>query len=66
MVTIVVAVIGLCGSIIGSVIGIFANSKLISYRLEQLEKKVTAHNSLIERMYKVEQDIEVLKHEIEE
>lgn len=28
---------------------------LISYRLEQLEKKVDKHNNLVERMYKVEE-----------
>lgn len=28
---------------------------LISYRMEQLEKKVDKHNNLVERMYKVEE-----------
>ncbi len=30
---------------------------LILYRLDQLEKSVSKHNNLIERMYKAEQDI---------
>lgn len=30
---------------------------LIVYRLDQLEKSVSKHNNLIERMYKAEQDI---------
>lgn len=30
---------------------------LILYRIEQLEKSVSRHNNLIERMYKVEQDV---------
>lgn len=51
---IVIALIGLLGSVIGSFVGILASSKLIQYRLEQLEKKVQAHNNLIERMYNAE------------
>ena len=30
---------------------------LILYRIEQLEKSVSRHNNLIERMYKVYQDV---------
>lgn len=30
---------------------------LILYRIDQLEKSVSKHNNLIERMYKAEQDI---------
>ena len=30
---------------------------LILYRIEQLEKSVSRYNNLIERMYKVEQDV---------
>ena len=32
---------------------------LIIYRLDQLEKSVSKHNDLINRMYKVEQDVAV-------
>lgn len=38
---------------------------LISYRLEQLEKKVEKHNNLVERMYKVEGQIAELQHEVQ-
>lgn len=51
---IVVALIGLAGSAIGSLIGVLASSKLTQYRIEQLEKRVSAHNNLIERTYKLE------------
>lgn len=30
---------------------------LILYRIDQLEKSVSKHNNLVERMYKVEQDV---------
>lgn len=52
---ILVALISLVGSIVGTVSGILINSKLINYRIEQLEKKVEKHNNLIERVYIIEQ-----------
>lgn len=51
---IIVALIGLAGSGIGSLIGVLASSRLTQYRIEQLEKRVSAHNNLIERTYKLE------------
>ena len=45
----------------------FANRKssaLIAYRLEQLEGKVQAHNNLIERTYKLEEDQAVMTEQI--
>lgn len=61
---IITALIGLGGSAIGSIIGIIANSKLTSYRIQQLEKKVDKHNNLIERTYKLEQHNAVVDEEI--
>lgn len=58
---IVVALIGLGGSAIGSFIGVLINSKLSNYRIEQLEKKVDKHNNLIERMFNLEGKVEVLE-----
>lgn len=52
---IVVAVIGLAGSGLGSVIGVIASASLTRYRIEQLEKKVDAHNNLVERTYQLEE-----------
>ena len=56
---ILVAIIGLGGSAIGSLIGIMANSKLTNYRIQQLEEKVSKHNNLVERTYKLEERMEV-------
>ena len=61
---ILVALIGLAGSALGSIIGIVASSRLTAYRLEQLEKKVDKHNNLIERMFKVEEKTELLAEKI--
>lgn len=37
---------------------------LIAYRMEQLEKRVQAHNNLVERMYHVEERTEVQEEKI--
>ena len=39
---------------------------LIAYRLEELEKKQDKHNSVIERTYKLEQDVAVIKEQVHE
>lgn len=57
--TIIVALIGLIGSGAGTFGGILISSKLMQYRLEQLEKKVDEHNQLIDRVYKLEERVEV-------
>lgn len=61
---IITALIGLGGSALGSIIGIIYNSKLTAYRLEQLEKKVDKHNTVVERTYKVEERLSVIDEEI--
>ena len=54
---IIVAVLGLVGTLAGSY---FANRKstaLVIYRLEQLEQKVSKHNNLVERTYALEEAV---------
>lgn len=51
---VVVALITLLGSAIGTIGGIFATNKMTAYRIEQLEKKVDKHNKVVERMYEAE------------
>lgn len=59
MAEIFVALIGAGGSAIGAVIGIIVNSKLVDYRLKQLEEKVNKHNNLVERTYEIEARLDV-------
>ena len=40
------------------------SNQIIVYRLEQLEKKMTLHNNVIERVYALEKDADVLKEKI--
>ena len=64
MEAIIVALIGLAGSAAGSLCGVLVSSKLTQYRLEQLEKKVQAHNSLIDRTYRQEERTELQEEKI--
>ena len=68
METIIVATITGGLALIGTLVGTyFANRKsaaLIAYRLEELEKKVQAHNNLVERMYQVEERTELQEEKI--
>lgn len=61
---IIVSLIALGGSALGTLAGILINTKLSNYRIEQLEKKVDKHNNLIERTYKLEQHNAVIDEEI--
>ena len=55
---------GLCGSAIGSLAGVVASARLTAYRIEQLEKKVDKHNTVIERTYKLEETQAVMEEQI--
>ncbi|HBD00191.1 MAG TPA: hypothetical protein DC053_13825, partial [Lachnoclostridium sp.] len=61
---IMVALISLAGSGVGAFIGILASAKLTNYRLEQLEKKVDKHNTVIERTFRLEEQMKVANHRI--
>jgi hypothetical protein len=63
---IVVALLSLAGTCLGTMGGIVASSKLTAYRLEQLEKKVDKHNSVIERTYILEEKMKVANHRIDD
>lgn len=61
---IIVALLSLTGTAIGSIAGIMAANRLTNYRIAELEKKVDAHNTLIDRMYKVEERTELQQAEL--
>ena len=52
--TVIVSLISLIGTLGGTLGGILVSNKLTNYRLEQLEKKVNEHNSLVKRTYELE------------
>ncbi len=51
--------------IISGLISAIISNKLMAYRIEQLEKKVDKHNSVIDRTYRLEAEVEVIENEIE-
>lgn len=63
---IVVAILSLIGTGIGSTAGIMTANRLTNYRIQQLETKVDKHNCLIERMVAVEQSTKSAHHRIDE
>lgn len=71
--TIIVALLSLLGTVLGTFGGILTANKLTSYKIEQLEKKVEKHNQVIERVYELEKheavvdtEIKSISHQIEE
>ena len=62
--TIIVAIISLVGTLFGSYLAQRKTTALVVYRLEQLEKKVDKHNSVIERTYILEEKMKVANHRI--
>ncbi len=70
---VIVAILSLIGTLGGTFGGILTSNKLTNYRIEQLEKKVEAHNKVVERTYKLEEEqkveeekIKVINHRIED
>ena len=64
--SIIVALLGLFGTLAGSFLGILTASKLTNYRLEQLEDKVNKHNCIIERTYILEGKVTEMEHDIKD
>lgn len=63
---IVVGILSLVGTLFGTIGGILASNKLTIYRIGQLEEKVNKHNNLIERMYKCEDRLNIVEHDIQD
>ena len=62
MATVIVGALSLLGTLAGS----FGGMKLMSYRIEQLERKVEHHNSFGERIPVLEEQIKVINHRLED
>ena len=62
--TLTVAGMSLIGTLAGTFGGILVSNRLTTYRIEQLERRVAGHNSLVERTYKLEGQMVELQHDI--
>ena len=60
--TIIVGILSFLGTIIGS----YSGMKLMSYRIEQLERKVDRHNNFAERIPILEEKMNVANHRIDD
>lgn len=61
---VMVAGLSLVGTLAGTFGGIMTSQRLIGYRIEQLEKKVEKHNSVIERTFRLEDNDRLLEEKI--
>ena len=61
---IIVAGLGLLGTLSGSFLGVVTANKLVQYRLQQLEEKVSRHNHIIERTFILEGQMTEVQHDI--
>ena len=61
---IIVAALGLVGTLVGSYLANRKSSALIAYRLEQLEQKVSKHNNLVERTYALEESVALMDERV--
>lgn len=70
MEAIITAIIGGVCVAIPSIIATISSNKrstaLITYRVNQLEKKVEKHNSVVERTFRLEEDIKNIQEDIKE
>lgn len=64
MTSLAVAAMSLVGTLAGTFGGILVSNRLTNYRIEQLEKKVAEHNSVVERTYRLEGQMTEVQHDI--
>lgn len=63
--TIIVGVLAFIGTLVGAYCSNNKTVTLVTYRLQELEKKVQKHNNVVERMSVAENEIKAIKKEIE-
>lgn len=70
METIITAIIGgICVAVPNIIATLTSNKKstaLITYRVNELEKKVEKHNSVVERTFRLEEDVKNMQEDIKE
>lgn len=64
--TILVAAITAGFAFLGVYMSNRKQAALVAYRLEKLEEKVDKHNNVVERMYRLEEQVKSLKTELSE
>lgn len=62
--SIIVAVLSLVGTVIGTFSGILTSNKLTGYRIQKLEEQVQKHNNLVERVFRLEDSDKLIEEKI--
>lgn len=62
----VVEIISAISGFVGAFGGILISTKLNNYRISELEKKVEKHNNVIERTLRLEEQMKVANHRIDD
>lgn len=62
--TVIVALISFAGTLLGTAAGVLTGTKMTTYRIQQLEKKVEQHNEVVKRTYILEGQVKELQHEV--
>lgn len=61
---ILIALISLIGTALGTFGGMLTSAKLTTYRIQELEKKVDKHNNFAQRVPILEEQMKVANHRI--
>lgn len=64
--TMIVGLLSLAGTLVGSIGGILTANRLTNYRIQELEKKVEHHNTIVERTVVLERDLKSVWRSIDE
>ena len=69
---ILVALISFAGTAVGSIVAVVTANSLTNFKIEELKKQVEKHNTIVDRVYKLEasdqvrtEEIKVINHRIE-
>lgn len=61
---IIVAILSLVGTAVGSVVSVLTANRLTNYKIDALQKQVEKHNNLIERTFRLEEHAAVTDEQI--
>lgn len=62
---VITALIGIIPTVIVAVFSIISNNQVITTKIDSLKEQVEKHNKVIERVYKLEGQVETLEKEVE-
>ena len=62
---IIVAILSLVGTAIGSVVSVLTANRLTNYKIDELKKTVEKHNSLIDRTYRLEESVTLVNEKLD-